>query len=116
LRIIFISLGSRNTSLRRSGEYWTRDRKIEEGGTLVKKLVLLVSAALVAMLILAPAAVAQGSDADVVVERTTAIETTVPGKDLPASGGVTTPSALLLPAAALLLGSGVVVYAFVRRR
>ncbi len=82
----------------------------------MKKLVLLSAATLVAMLILAPAAVAQGSDADVVVERTTTIESTVPGKDLPASGGVTTPSALILPAAALLLGSGVVVYAFVRRR
>lgn len=82
----------------------------------MKKLVLLAAATLVAILILAPAAVAQGSDADVVVERTTTIESTVPGKDLPASGGVTTPSALILPAAALLLGSGVVVYAFVRHR
>jgi len=66
------------------------------------------------MLILAPAAVAQ-TDTDVVVERTKTIESTVPGKDLPASGGPLAPSTLLLPAA-LLLGSGVVVYAFVRRR
>ena len=82
----------------------------------MKKLVLLAAATLVAMLILAPAAVAQGSDADVVVERTTTIESTVPGKDLPASGGVTNPATLLLPAAALLLGSGAVVYVLVRRR
>jgi hypothetical protein len=85
----------------------------------VNKLVLLATAALVAMLILAPAAVAQGSDADVVVERTertTVIESTVPDKDLPASGGPVALSALILPAAALLLGSGVVVYALLQRR
>ena len=85
----------------------------------MNKLVLLATAALVAMLILAPAAVAQGSDADVVVERTertTVIESTVRDKDLPASGGPVAPAALLLPAAALLLGSGVVVYALARRR
>ena len=80
----------------------------------MKNLGLLATATLVAMLILAPAAVAQ-TDTDVVVERTTTIESTAPGKDLPASGGPLVPSTLLLPAA-LLLGSGVVVYAFVRRR
>ena len=81
----------------------------------MKNLGLLATATLVVMLILAPAAVAQ-TDTDVVVERTTTIESTAPGKDLPASGGLLVPSTLLLPAAALLLGSGVVVYAFVRRR
>ena len=81
----------------------------------MKKLVLLATAALVAMLILVPTAMAQ-TDTDVVVERTTTIESTVPGKDLPASGGPLAPSALLLPAAALLLGSGVVAYTLVRRR
>ena len=80
----------------------------------MKNLGLLATATLVVMLILAPAAVAQ-TDTDVVVERTTTIESTAPGKDLPASGGPLVPSTLLLPAA-LLLGSGVVVYAFVRRR
>lgn len=35
---------------------------------------------------------------------------------LPKSGGVVAPSALLLPAAALLLGSGVLTYAVLRRR
>jgi hypothetical protein len=87
-------------------------RKVEEGGSLVKKLVLLATAALVAMLILVPTAMAQ-TDTDVVVERTIEMESTAP---LPKSGGPLAPSALLLPAAALLLGSGVVVYAFVRRR
>ncbi len=81
-------------------------RKLEEGA-LVKKLVLLATAALVAMLILMPTAIAQ-TDTDVVVERTTELESTAP---LPKSGGALAPSALLLPAAALLLGSGVVVYA-----
>jgi hypothetical protein len=84
----------------------------EGGGALVKKLVLLATAALVAMLILVPAALAQ-TDTDVEVERTTEMESTAP---LPKSGGPLAPSTLLLPAAALLLGSGVVVYAFVRRR
>jgi hypothetical protein len=78
----------------------------------VKKLVLLATAALVTMLILVPTVMAQ-TDTDVVVERTMEMEYTAP---LPKSGGVMTPPALLLPAAALLLGSGVVVYALVRRR
>ena len=78
----------------------------------MKKLVLLATAALVAMLILVPTAMAQ-TDTDVVVERTIEMESTAP---LPKSGGPLAPSALLLPAAALLLGSGVVVYVFVRRR
>jgi hypothetical protein len=78
----------------------------------VKKLVLLATAALVAMLILVPTAMAQ-TDTDVVVERTIEMESTAP---LPKSGGPLAPSALLLPAAALLLGAGVVAYALVRRR
>ena len=78
----------------------------------MKKLVLLATAALVAMMILVPTAMAH-TDTDVVVERTMEMESTAP---LPKSGGPLAPSALLLPAAALLLGSGVVVYAFVRRR
>ena len=78
----------------------------------MKRLVYLVTAALVAMMILVPTAMAQ-TDTDVVVERTVAMESTAP---LPKSGGPLAPSALLLPAAALLLGSGVVAYALVRRR
>ena len=38
------------------------------------------------------------------------------GDTLPKSGGVATPSALLVPAAALLLGSGIVTYAVLKRR
>jgi hypothetical protein len=38
------------------------------------------------------------------------------GSTLPKSGGVMTPSALLLPAAALLLGSGILGYVVLRRR
>jgi hypothetical protein len=75
-------------------------------GYLVKKLVLLVTAALVAMLILVPSAMAQ----DTLVAsggQTTA-------EPLPPSGGAT-PS-VLLPAAALLLGAGVLGYAVLRRR
>jgi hypothetical protein len=65
----------------------------------------LAMAALLAMLILVPMAVAQG---------TTMFETTTgsaaPG--IPPSGG----PAILLPAAALLLGSGILTYAILRRR
>ena len=72
----------------------------------MKKLVLLATAALVATLILVPTAMAQD---------------TLPqsggqaAEPLPQTGGVMTPS-VLLPAAALLLGSSVVTYALVRRR
>lgn len=119
----------------------------------MKRIIYLVIAALVAMLILAPAALAQDAvpgdddplspEQNVVVLEEDALEQTVgkqipehipdepidePGgpapKDgtqpkggaLPKSGGAMTASALLLPAAALLLGSGVVTYAVIRRR
>jgi hypothetical protein len=65
----------------------------------VKRIILLATAALVAMLILVPMAVAQ----------------TPPPEPLPPSGGLANPS-VLLPAAALLLGSGVLGYAILRRR
>ena len=71
----------------------------------MKKLVLLVTAALVAMLILVPSAMAQ----DTLVA--TGGQTAEP---LPPSGGVA-PS-VLLPVAALLVGTGIVGYAVVRRR
>ena len=73
----------------------------------MKKIVLLATAALVVMLILVPTAIAQ--------------ESTLPASGgqtsdpLPASGGLTAPSALL-PVAALIMGSGIVAYAIVRRR
>ena len=81
----------------------------------MKKLILLATAALVAMLVLVPTAMAQGSDADVVTESTTVTESTVIDQDLPQSGGPLTLS-VLLPAAVLLLGSSVLAYAVVRRR
>jgi hypothetical protein len=71
----------------------------------VKKLVLLVTAALVAMLILVPSAMAQD---------TLPASGGQTAEPLPASGGVA-PS-VLLPAAALLVGAGIVGYAVVRRR
>ncbi len=80
----------------------------------MKKLVLLATAALVAMLILVPTAVAQGSDSDVVTESTTMTESTVM-EPLPQSGGPLI-SSVLVPATVLLLGSGVVAYTIVRRR
>ena len=67
----------------------------------MKRIILLATAALVAMLILVPMAMAQ-TPAPVV-------------EPLPPSGGLASPS-VLLPAAALLLGSGVLGYAILRRR
>ena len=67
----------------------------------MKRVIFLTVVALLAMLVFAPVALAQG---------TTMMETTAP--PLGPTGG---PS-LLLPAAALLLGSGVLTYAILRRR
>jgi hypothetical protein len=73
-----------------------------------KRLLYLVSAALVAMLILVPSAFAQGS---VMIEQTT--EATVLQ---PTGGGPVGGPAWVLPAAAvLLLGAGVLTYATLRR-
>ena len=74
----------------------------------MKRLLYLAAAALVAMLILVPTAMAQ----DVTMEKE--MEMTVE-KDLPKSGGVA-PGSLALPAAALLIGGGVLGYAILRRR
>jgi len=74
----------------------------------VKRLLYLAMVALVAMLILAPTAVAQEMEMKMEMEQT--VE-----KDLPKSGGVG-PSSLALPAAALLIGGGVLGYAVLRRR
>lgn len=113
----------------------------------MKRITYLVTVTLAAMLILAPAALAQDAgpgdddplspEQNVVVLEEDALEQTVgkqipeqipdepidePGGSapksgtLPKSGGVMTTPALLLPAAALLLGSGVVTYAVLRRR
>ena len=78
----------------------------------MKRLIYLATAALVAMLILVPTAMAQSTQP--VMEQTVMMETTQP---LPKSGGPLLGSAsVLLPAAALLLGSGVLAFAVLRRR
>jgi hypothetical protein len=70
-------------------------------------------AALVAMLILVPTAMAQ-DEMTMIQEETMMMETTQP---LPKSGGPAIGStSVLLPAAALLLGSGVLAFAVLRRR
>jgi hypothetical protein len=68
----------------------------------MKRAIFLATVALLAMLVFAPAVLAQQGT---VMEGTAAAP-------LPGSGG---PS-ILLPAAALLLGSGVLTYAILRRR
>lgn len=74
----------------------------------MKKLVYLATAALVAMLILVPTAMAQ--EQTMMMEETMMME-----KDLPKSGGPAVGS-MVLPAAALLVGSGVLAFAVLRRR
>ncbi len=89
----------------------------------MKRIVLLATAALVAMLILVPTAMAQESTLPASGGQTLPASggQTLPesggqtSEPLPSSGGLTSPSALL-PAAALILGSGIVAYAIVRRR
>ncbi|HLL41408.1 MAG TPA: hypothetical protein VK357_17350 [Rubrobacteraceae bacterium] len=79
----------------------------------MKRVVYLAMAAMVAMLILVPAAMAQ-EEMTVMQEETMMMETTQP---LPKSGGPAIGStSVLLPAAALLLGSGVLAFAVLRRR
>ena len=75
----------------------------------MKRAIFLAMAALLAMLILVPMAMGQDMTA-----MTTMAEGTVPpsGGGIPDSGG----PAILLPAAALLLGSGILTYAILRRR
>ena len=70
----------------------------------MKRLIVLATmVALVAMLALAPMALAQS---------TTASPSGSATMNVPESGG----PAILLPAAALLLGSGILTYAILRRR
>ena len=74
---------------------------------MMKRIVYLAVAALVAMMLLLPSAFAQG---EMTVERK--VEATAP---LPPSGGPAV-GTMVLPAAALLIGSGVLAYAVLRRR
>ncbi|MGH3086431.1 MAG: hypothetical protein ACRDSJ_03820 [Rubrobacteraceae bacterium] len=97
----------------------------------MKKAILLVVAAMFAVLMMAPAAFADEMDEDTamgmedtaMMDEDTAMgmedddEDTVSGMgtdegDLPESGG----PAILLPAAALLLGSGILTFAVLRRK
>ena len=80
----------------------------------MKRVLYLVMVALVAMLILAPTAMAQETTATAKQKVEQKVETTVE-KDLPKSGGVPVGS-ILLPAAALLVGGGIVGYVVLRRR
>jgi uncharacterized BrkB/YihY/UPF0761 family membrane protein len=81
-----------------------RQRKQKEDW--MKRIIILATmVALVAMLALAPMALAQ----DTMMSPTA---TSSPTAKVPKSGG----PAILLPAAALLLGSGVLTYAILRRR
>ena len=86
----------------------------------MKRAIFLATAALLVMLILAPVALAQGTTAmggqtqapGGKTGMTQAPGGKTGGGPLPKSGG----PAILLPAAALLLGSGVLTYAVLRRR
>ena len=75
----------------------------------MKRAIFLVTVALLAMLVLTPMAMAQETMMTTIME-----DTMVSGGqgDIPDSGG----PAILLPAAALLLGSGILTYAILRRR
>jgi len=80
----------------------------------VKRAIFLAMAALLVMLILVPMGVAQDTTM-MTTAMTMAMTTATPAADgplVPASGG----PAILLPAAALLLGSGILTYAILRRR
>ena len=77
----------------------------------MKRAIFLATAALLAMLVLAPMAWAQGGTTIVVDYPITTGGSPTPVAT-PPSGG----PAILLPAVALLLGSGILTYAILRRR
>jgi hypothetical protein len=82
----------------------------------VKRLLYLTTVALVALLLFVPTVMAQEMEAEVKVEETRVVEQKVEGyAPLPPSGGPAA-SSVLLPAAALLVGSGILAYAILRRR
>jgi hypothetical protein len=74
----------------------------------MKRAIFLAMAALLAMLILVPMALAQ----DTTMMMGTTMMAGGQAGAIPESGG----PAILLPAAALLLGSGILTYAILRRR
>jgi hypothetical protein len=92
-------------------------------GGLVKRAIFLATVAFLAMLVLTPMAMSQQVDdfgsngMATVVEKTMVDGTTMViysdgTVEVPLSGG----PAVLLPAASLLLGSGILTYAILRRR
>ena len=78
----------------------------------MKRVIILATAALLVMMLFAPVAMAQDMEGTMMgstmMEQTAGTEAT----DIPDSGG----PAILLPAAALLLGSGILTFAVLRRR
>jgi hypothetical protein len=85
----------------------------------VKRAIFLATAALLAMLVLTQMALAQDST---MIDGTTMFGTTMFGTTVQFGGGVGGPlvpasggPAILLPAVALLLGSGILTYAILRR-
>ena len=83
----------------------------------MKRAIFLATAALLLMLVLAPVAMAQ--ETTMMMEQTqmpAGGETTMMAEETQPPLGETGGPAILLPAAALLLGSGVLTYAIVRRR
>ena len=89
---------------------WRQSKQKEDW---MKRTIFLATAALLAMLVLMPMAVAQ--DSSMMMGSTMMMEGSMAGSaspGVPESGG----PAILLPAAALLLGSGILTYAILRRR
>jgi ABC-type cobalt transport system substrate-binding protein len=81
----------------------------------VKRVVHLTAVALVVMLILMPSVMAQQTTQEKGGSTAKTEQTMESTQPLPKSGGVSA-SSVLLPASALLLGSGVLAYAILRRR
>jgi hypothetical protein len=84
---------------------WRQREKKEDW---MKRTLFLATAALLAMLVLMPMAMAQSS----MMTGMGSPMAGSPSPGVPSSGG----PAILLPAAALLLGSGILTYAILRRR
>jgi hypothetical protein len=89
-----------------------RTHSQREGGNGLKKLIYLMIVALVVMVVFLPSGFAQTKQGK--MEKTVKMESTQP---LPSSGGISlSDPALLVPAAAMLLGVGVLGYGVLRRR
>ncbi len=83
----------------------------------MKRVIILATAALLVMMVLAPAALGQDTmmEGSMMEDSMMMEDTMTSGGEadrIPSSGG----PAILLPAAALLLGSGILTFAVLRRR